>query len=124
MKYEILIADDDRDFVTVLKERLESSGFITDCAYEGVRTIELAHKKKPDLILLDWKMPAGGASTVLQYLKEKPETKNIPVIVITGVADNFLESKAASLGAKYFIRKPYDPHLLIDTINEILASRA
>jgi CheY-like chemotaxis protein len=122
--YKILIADDDHDFVTVLQTRLESRGFDVVCAHEGIRAIDLAHKEKPDLILLDWKMPAGGGEPILKYLSEKGDTRGIPVIVITGMSESSIEATAIGLGAKAVIRKPYDPVSLIEAISKALQGSA
>jgi DNA-binding response OmpR family regulator len=121
MAKKILIADDDRDFVDLLRERLEASGFTTVAAYEGIRTVEVAHKEQPDLILLDWKMPAGEGSSVLQALSVKDDTKHIPVIILTGVEERDIEDQANSFGVKDIITKPYDSHELIEKIQKALA---
>jgi DNA-binding response OmpR family regulator len=115
-----MIADDDQDFVEVLKERLESSGYDTVVAYEGIRTIEMAHRERPDLILLDWKMPVGGGAVVLQGLREKEETKQIPIIILTGFSDAEIEDTAIKFGVSIVIRKPYDAKVLLRTIREVL----
>jgi DNA-binding response OmpR family regulator len=120
MRKKILIADDDRDLVEVLSARLDAAGFDTMPAYEGIRAVEVAHKEKPDLILLDWKMPAGRGSDVLKDLKTKTDTKHIPVIILTGVSEGGIEETAYQLGAKLFLKKPCDAKFLIKKINEIL----
>lgn len=76
---KILLVDDDRDFVTVLGDRLKAEGFKTVVAYEGVRAIEVAHKTKPDLILLDLKMPAGEGLSVLESLRKHPDRTPCPL---------------------------------------------
>lgn len=115
-KLKILIADDDGDFVKVLQQRLEQEGFQIAAAYEGVRAVEMAHKEKPDLILLDIKMPTGGGLTVLGNLKNHPETKKIPVIIVTGLVERDLEKEARSAGAIDFVRKPFEMKALIEKI--------
>lgn len=120
MKHKIMIADDDHDFVETLRERLETSGYDTITAYEGIRTIEMAHREHPDLILLDWKMPVGGGQAVLQGLREKEETKHIPVIILTGFSDIEIENVAMKFGVSIVMRKPYDSKVLLRTIREVL----
>ncbi len=120
MKKKILIADDDRDFVEVLRLRLEGAGYDTVCAFEGIRTIEMAHKEHPSLIILDWRMPAGKGGDVLKGLKEKNDTRHIPVIVLTGVSESEVKSDALNLGAADFVSKPYDARTLLLRIRELL----
>lgn len=123
MKHKILIADDDRGFVEMLKERLEVAGYDIVYVYEGIRTVEMAHKEHPDLILLDWLMPAGKGNTVLGFLAKKDDTRHIPVIILTGVSEPGLDEKAAALGAKAVIRKPYDSKQLLQTIEDVIAHK-
>lgn len=118
---KILIVDDEPDAVTFLEERLRLEGYETIEASEGVRAIELAHKNQPDLILLDIRMPAGTGQTVLHALRKHPDTKTIPVVVITGVDEEGLEKKILSAGAQGFFRKPYDPETLLAMIRALLS---
>lgn len=62
---------------------------------------------KPDLVLLDWVLPDVQGIDVLARLKAKPETARIPVIMITGVLDPVLETRAMQLGAVDFVTKPW-----------------
>lgn len=118
---KILIADDDHDFVRLLSEELERAGYETLTAYEGIRVIELAHHKKPDLILLDWQMPAGKGPSVLENLSAGDDTRHIPVIVVTGVSEQKMEETAKSFGVRALIRKPYDSQRLLQEIERVLS---
>jgi CheY-like chemotaxis protein len=117
---KILIADDESEYVEILTSLLEAHGFEILVAHEGVRTIEAAHKQKPNLILLDLHMPAGTGQTVLQYLRSKPDTHAIPVIVITGSSESGLESRIRALGAQDFMQKPYDNATLLAKIQNLI----
>lgn len=118
--HKILIVDDDRDLVRILTDRLEFEGYETVSVYEGLRAIEIAHHKMPDLILLDLQMPAGNGQTVLQNLRSRPLTKNIPVIVLTGVEGERLEEEMRVAGAQGLMRKPYDMEMLLRKIRSFL----
>ncbi len=115
-KPKILIADDDKDIVKLLSERFEHEGFEVVVAYEGVRAIEAAHKQKPDLILLDLKMPTGKGQDVLKALKNHPLTSKTPVIIMTALKEDGLEEEVRSLGAFDFIQKPLDLDRLLQSI--------
>lgn len=121
-KNKILIADDDHDFVEILRTFLESQGYQTFAAYEGVRTVEIANKKKPDLILLDLSMPAGKGDSVLQMLRLREATRNIPVIVITGLPKPNLKKKILSMGANAYFQKPFDEKELLARIEALLCN--
>lgn len=120
-KYTILIADDEQELVTTLRDFLEYEGFETLSAFEGVRTVEIAHKKNPDLILLDLQMPAGTGQMVLESLRSRPETEKIPVIVITAIAKDNLEEEVRRRGAQDFLQKPFDPQDLLSKILALLS---
>lgn len=119
-KIKILVADDDVDFVKTLRERLEENGFETLAAHEGIRAIEVAHKKRPDLIILDLKMPAGRGESVLENLRAHPATEKIPVLVVTGSDEPGLEQRTKGLGAQGFFKKPFEPAALLGQIGHLL----
>lgn len=123
MSHKILIADDDHDFVETLSARLEASGYDIVRAYEGIRALQMAHAERPDLIILDWKMPAGKGSDVLKDLKKAPETKHIPVIVATGISGQEIKAEAERLGADAFFVKPFNNNEMLVAIKELLATR-
>lgn len=120
MAQKILVVDDDKDLVSILCDLLKSHGYQTLQAFEGIRAVEMAHKAQPDLILLDWIMPAGKGSAVLEMLAEKKETKSIPVIVHTGADEPFEEETARGWGVKGFFRKPCDLAQLLKVIESVL----
>ena len=119
-KKTILIAEDNEDLARTLQDRLESVGYKTLIAQEGVRVIELAHKEKPDLIVLDLRMPAGSGQNTLHSLRSQGETREIPVIIVTGLTDLGLEDEAFDAGANDFFRKPYDEQELLKSIRRLL----
>ncbi len=120
MPARILIADDDVDLTMTLADRLQAAGFETIVAHEGVRVLEAVHRQKPQLIILDWKMPAGEGSSILESLAKKEETRRIPIILLSGMEDPSVSEKALKLGVKAFIKKPYETAELMKVIQEAL----
>lgn len=116
---KILIADDEKDFVTVCGGYFHQEGWTVLEAYEGVRTLSIAHHEKPDLILLDIQMPAGTGRSVLQALRSKEDTKKIPVIVVTGLREPGLKERMLAEGAQDFFEKPFDFGELVKKIYAI-----
>ncbi|MEW5796444.1 MAG: response regulator [Candidatus Zixiibacteriota bacterium] len=82
--YRILVADDEPDFVTFVSTVLEDHGATVISASDGNRAFELARSEKPDLITLDISMPGKSGIEVFELLRHTPETKQIPVCIITG----------------------------------------
>jgi DNA-binding response OmpR family regulator len=119
-KKKILIVDDERDIVKGLMIRLQGAGYNIVTAFDGAQGVFMAHKEKPDLILLDIRMPAGNGFSVAQRLKRSIHTFTIPVIFLTGSPEKNAEEKAMALGARFYIKKPYDPEELLDAIKRAL----
>jgi len=123
-KKKILIVDDERDIVKALTIRLQGAGYEVVTAFDGAQAIFVAHKENPDLILLDIRMPAGNGFSVAEKLKQSKNTLSIPVIFLTGSPETDSEEKAMTLGARFYIKKPYDPEELMDAIKRALEKDA
>jgi DNA-binding response OmpR family regulator len=119
-KKKILIVDDERDIVKALMIRLQGAGYEVVAAFDGAQGVFMAHKEKPDLIILDIRMPAGNGFSVAQRLKRSMHTFTIPVIFLTGSPEKNAEEKAMALGARFYIKKPYDPEELLDAVKRAL----
>ena len=119
-KKKILIVDDERDIVKGLMIRLQGAGYDVVTAFDGAQGVFMAHKEKPDLIILDIRMPAGDGFSVAQRLRRSTHTFTIPVIFLTGSPEASSEEKTRALGARFYIKKPYDPEELLDAIKRAL----
>ena len=119
-KKRILIVDDERDIVKALTIRLQRAGYEVVTAFDGAQGIFMAHKENPDLIILDIRMPAGNGFSVAEKMKESANTGAIPVIFLTGSPEKNSEEKATALGARFYVKKPYDPEELLDAIERAL----
>jgi DNA-binding response OmpR family regulator len=117
---KILIVDDERDIVKALMIRLQTKGYDVVTAFDGAQAIFMAHKEKPDLIILDIRMPAGDGFSVAEKLKGSSPTWNIPVIFLTGSPERNSEERAMEVGARFYIKKPYDPEELLDAVRRAL----
>lgn len=104
----VLCIEDDRDFSLALKLKLENLGISVVRAFEGLEGVKQAFTRPADAIILDYNLPNGQGDFVLRRLKSNPLTKNIPVIVLTGVKDQNLEQRMMSLGAAKYLTKPLD----------------
>jgi CheY-like chemotaxis protein len=89
-KKQILVVDDERDIVEFLTQLLEDNGYEVTSAYDGLQGMEMVKKSTPDLILLDLQMPEETGTGLYRKLHNKKEYKDIPVIVISGLAGNYL----------------------------------
>ncbi|HLO84735.1 MAG TPA: response regulator [Nostocaceae cyanobacterium] len=111
-KRTVLIADDDDDSREMLAFLLEQEGWVVKEAKDGQEAIEKVINEKPDLLILDNRMPEITGVEVYQELKTKG--MNIPIVFAT--AYGYPEELATFLGVSYFITKPYDIPDLLSTI--------
>ena len=105
--FKILIADDIPANLDVLRRILESEGYNIYAAPNGKVLMDLAHRAQPDLILLDIMMPELDGLEACRILKQKPETRDIPVIFISAQNSGDEIEKSFAAGAADFIHKPF-----------------
>lgn len=118
----ILVADDDRDLVTALSIRLRAAGYKVVGAHDGDEAYDVAHEQKPDLIIMDIRMPAGGGMNSTDRLKHSLSTKNIPVIFLTAFDDEEMREQAHFVGCAGYFRKPFDDEEFMESIKKVLGS--
>jgi CheY-like chemotaxis protein len=102
---KILLIEDDKLFVRIYKNSLKKEGYDTSFIENGLDAVKQAKEFKPDLIMLDLVMPKKDGFETLQDLKENPETKNIPVFVLSALESEADVNKIKALGAKKYIFK-------------------
>ena len=120
MKKRILIIEDEREISLILKLRLEATGYEGVQSFDGEDGYEKAATQKPDLILLDLILPRKGGLQVLDDLKSDPKYKHIPVIIITGLAQELDEVREGALKADGYFLKPFDSVELLAAIKDCL----
>jgi len=115
-----MVVDDNSDVLEITRILLESEGFNVRCAYSGKGLFAGLEEQKPDLILLDIRMPEMDGLEVLRRLKGAPETSSIPIIMITTLVKDEDWFAAHKLGADYYITKPFDNNNILTAITHIL----
>ncbi len=120
MAEKILIADDEPDVVKILGMRLKANGYQIIAAHDGAAAIELAHYEKPDLIILDIKMPGTDGYSVFEELKASADTMSIPIVFFSALLPEQVQEKVTQLGAEGFVSKSADPDEILTKITEIL----
>jgi DNA-binding response OmpR family regulator len=120
---KILIVDDERDIVKALMIRLHANDYEVVAAFDGAQGIFMANKEIPDLIIIDIRMPAGDGFSVVEKLKQSDRTQRIPIIFLTGSPERNAEERAMGLGARFYIKKPYDSEELLDAVKRAMERR-
>lgn len=123
-KEKILIVEDDKSLREMYQLRLSINGYDVIEAGDGEEGLDVAIKEKPDLILLDIMMPKMSGMDVLDILKSTPETKDIPVIVLTALTEEHVKSKGLVYGAEdYLVKSQTMPGQVVEKIEGVLNKR-
>jgi CheY-like chemotaxis protein len=119
---KILIVEDDPLMSRMYQKIFTFEGYEVEMAADGQEGLDKAREVKPTLMLLDVMMPKLNGLQVLEKIKADPETKAIPVIMLTNLAGEQDAEGALSKGAiKYIIKSEHDPKEVADMVKEILA---
>ncbi len=110
MSKKILIVDDEKNIVDILKFNLKKEGFETIEAYDGEQGLEMALNQKPDLILLDIMLPKMDGFTVCRKIRQ---TLSTPILMLTAKEEEVDKVLGLELGADDYITKPFSPRELI-----------
>jgi DNA-binding response OmpR family regulator len=102
----ILVVDDEKDIVQLIRYNLEQEGFKVEAASDGIEALKKANEVKPDLILLDIMLPGKDGYEVMKSLNQNERTANIPVIFLTAKSAEFDEVLGLELGADDYVVKP------------------
>ncbi len=120
MSRKILVVDDDRNIVELLKVNLISAGFDVLMAFDGMQATSCAHLQKPDLIILDIMLPAGGGKSVLERLKLSAHTAGIPVLAISALPPDDAQERIKGYQVEGFFNKPLKMEEMIESIKRLL----
>lgn len=122
-KKKIIVIDDDPDLVTFMTVFLGDNGYETLSASDGEEGIAKIRSERPDLILLDISMPTKSGVKCYREVREDPELKSIPVIMVTGVAEDFkgfISTRRQVPPPDGYLSKPVEKQELLDTIAKLL----
>jgi len=118
---KILIAEDERDIRELVGFSLRGlGGFDVIQAANGVEAVERATAERPDLILMDVRMPKMTGYEACKKLKESDETKNIPVIFLSAKGQESEIQQGITAGAEEYILKPFAPDELVNQVRGVL----
>jgi len=118
MNKKILVCDDDEGILDMLSFILEDSGYKVIPERNSMNLYSLIEKEQPDLLLLDLWMPVLSGDQVLRVLKNNPETKSLPVIVVSASTEG--KKIADEAGANDFLAKPFDIDQLVGRVQHML----
>jgi len=119
----ILIIDDDAGVRGVLKAMLERAGYDVSAAESGTEGLELAHSRRPDLVLLDIEMPGMNGFDVCSLMKTDTALSSVPVIIMTGRPLAGVPAQVQAVGAVDLLTKPFERGSLLAKIGQQLSNQ-
>jgi CheY-like chemotaxis protein len=123
----ILVIDDEQDVVSYLEAILRDHGYDVVTATDGGEALRLARSTHPDLVCLDIVMPEPTGVRVYRELRDDPELRDVPVVMITGVMQQFKEfihHRKRVRPPDGYIAKPFEVEELLATLDRLLTVRA
>jgi len=121
---KILAADDNQIILKILRNILESEGYLIITAENGLEALKLALQEKPDLVVTDLLMPKMDGLTLIKKLKSQLSTRYIPIIMLTAKGEMDSEVKGIDAGADDYLTKPVNPKRLLARINRLLSRQS
>ena len=119
--HKILVADDDESFRQFMTQVLSSRAFRVTAVANGRQAVEEVTRGDADMLISDIQMPDFDGRDLCRFVKSRPETKNMPVVLVSGLTD--IRDPATSVGADGFMQKPFSLDDLFALINRLLSAK-
>ncbi|MFO7540134.1 MAG: response regulator transcription factor [Chloroflexota bacterium] len=109
----VLVVDDDREVVRLVRAYLEQAGYAVLVAYDGETAVHTLRREKPDLLLLDLMLPDKDGWEITQLVRHDPALAAIPIIMLTARIEDIDKILGLEMGADDYITKPYNPREVV-----------
>ena len=120
MLANILLVEDEKSIVTLIKYNLEKEGFKVFCSETGEDALKIIKEKTPDLVILDWMLPDTSGIDVCRQIKIDKKFKNIPVLILTAKGEPDDKIKGLEVGADDYVTKPFNNKELLLRIKSLI----
>jgi two-component system phosphate regulon response regulator PhoB len=120
MLANILLVEDEKSIVTLIKYNLEKEGFKVFCSETGEDALKIIKEKIPDLVILDWMLPDTSGIDVCRQIKVDKKLKNIPVLILTAKGEPDDKIKGLEVGADDYVTKPFNNRELLLRIKSLI----
>jgi len=117
---KILIIEDEADIAKMVSLRLENNDFSVLQADSGERGLDLIRERKPDLVLLDLMLPGIRGLDVLRFIRKRPETAKMPVLIVSALGEEHDVVAGLENGADDYLSKPFSMSVLVARINALM----
>ncbi len=119
-KKRILLIEDEEDIATLIKLQAELFGYKMHVEVDGLNGYRAIEREKPDLVILDIMLPGQNGFDICRKMKNNPELKNIPVVILSAKGEEIDTILGLELGADDYVTKPFSPKILFSRIKAIL----
>jgi two-component system phosphate regulon response regulator PhoB len=116
----VLIVEDESALVTLLRYNFEAAGYAVTAASDGEEALLAIAEHKPDLVILDWMLPLVSGLEVCRQIRRKPETRDLPVIMLTARGEEGDRIRGFDSGADDYVTKPFSPAELVVRARAVL----
>ena len=119
-KPTVLVVEDEAALATMLRYNLEKQGFLVDEAVDGQEALTRIAEAQPDIVLLDWMLPAMSGIEVCRQVRRRPQTRDLPVIMVTARTEDQDAVRGLNTGADDYITKPFSMDALLARMRALL----
>jgi two-component system, OmpR family, phosphate regulon response regulator PhoB len=116
----VLLVEDDDAISMLLRYNLEKEGYSVGLAMDGEEALIMASERLPDLVILDWMLPKVPGIEVCRRLRAKPESRNIPIIMLTARGEETDRIRGLDIGADDYVIKPFSTTELLARVRAVL----
>ena len=120
MLANVLLVEDEKSIVTLIKYNLEKEGFKVFCAETGEEALKIIKEKTLDVVILDWMLPDVSGIEVCRQIKKDKKLKNIPVLILTAKGEPDDKIKGLEVGADDYVTKPFNNKELLLRIKSLI----
>jgi two-component system alkaline phosphatase synthesis response regulator PhoP len=116
----VLVVDDDREIVRLVRAYLEQAGFQVLAAYDGETALHAIRRERPDLVVLDLMLPDRDGWDVTRVVRADPSLAGIPILMLTARVDDTDKIIGLELGADDYVTKPFNPREVVARVRSVL----
>lgn len=120
MSKRVLVADDETHILYVVSMKLRNAGYDVITAVDGGEALELCATEKPDLLITDYQMPVMTGLELCRQLRNTPQTRGIPAIMLTARGFDIEPAEMLEAGIAAVLTKPFSPREILMKVNELL----
>ena len=120
MSQRILVVDDDKEIVRILRAYLEQAGYTVWPAYDGETALHIMRSDRPDLVVLDLMLPDRDGWSITKIVRADPALKALPIVMLTARVESADKIQGLNLGADDYVPKPFNPHEVVARVRAVL----